>query len=177
VVGDLGPAVQGLVGQAEDFLRRRVEGQRVVALVAAAPAVADLAQLPGQGVLAGVIEFGGVVQHQQQARVLAHAPQRQLAVWLQHGPVGDPGVVAQPPHGLVAGGVVELGRQGALRVLRHLVGQFHQALAAPLVAELGCAEVAFPKAVRQHGGIHAAAPVPMSSAEKKAPHQDREKSD
>ena len=70
-----------LAGQADQLAGPRVDGQRVVAFVAPAAAVADLAQA-GQGRLVGVVQLGDVVEDQDRAGGAAQALQGGLEVGL-----------------------------------------------------------------------------------------------
>ena len=70
--------VQDLVDQAEDFVLLGVEGQTIVAQIAAIEA-ADRSKV-GNGVQSGVVQFGGVMQDQDDVLVLPHLLERVLAV-------------------------------------------------------------------------------------------------
>ncbi len=142
VLGAATTGLQDLVGQAQR-LAAGGEGQAIVTEVAAGRAAAgQLAQFGVQGALAGEVEFGGVVDEQDDRGAGGHAATGLLVVGSQDGRVGGARMVQQPVQGAqVSGGVPLLG-QGAAGVCGEAVGNAHQPLGAAAVPQLGGAEVA-----------------------------------
>jgi hypothetical protein len=134
--------VQVLAEQAEHAALAGQHGQAVVAEVAPAGAVADLAQLGVQRGVAGEVELGGVVHQQHRAGLVQQQPGGVLGVRPEDTGVGDGGGVHEVVTAPQRVGVTELHRQRALRVPVQAVGQ---AARPAHVAELGLAEMLLPE--------------------------------
>ena len=152
VLGDVIAAGEDLVGQPEHGTGPDLDGQGVVAEVAATAAGADLPE-PGQRGDRGVVELGGVVDHEDGPLGLAHQSERALSVGLEDGGVGDFLAVRQSVDGVERCGVMDLLGQGASRMVDDGIGGPDQPSRASDVAESGLAEVEGAERGRGVGGV------------------------
>ena len=107
--GDAAAQVQDLIDESVDLAGARIDGEGVVALVALAAAVADGAE--GEGILAGEVQFGGVLgQDDDGGPVGAEVLQDDAGVGSQDDGVGEFGGVGKAKDGAVVLGGGELVR-------------------------------------------------------------------
>ncbi len=141
------------MGQAQDAAAGR-DGQAVVAVVAAAVAVTDLAQLGDAQ--PGIVQHGRVVQEEDDAVVVGHPAVGEGGVGGQEGGVRDGGGGQQAVAGVEVRGIGDLVGKGAAGMAHELVGDGHEATGAALVAQLGGAKVELPEADTRLGDrVHA----------------------
>ena len=132
--------MQLLSDQADQLAGLRIDGQRVVAFVAPAAAVADLSH-GGQGRLMGVVQLDDVVDDQDRGGGAAEALEGGLDVGLQDSLVGHGGVVHQAEGGAVGGRILKLLGECAAGVEADAAGGIDQAVGAASVAELASGQL------------------------------------
>ena len=131
------PDLPLLKRQAKHLPRLRQHGQAVVLQEAFAEFIADLPSA-GQVMVAGVVQFGGVMQDQHQ-RLLAHGLTRLLPVRRLHGGRRCCRLIAQaiePPQFIP---IEDLG-EGLLRVGGNPGGRLDQSPPTPRIAQVGVSE-------------------------------------
>jgi hypothetical protein len=156
-----GAVVQLLTDQADQLAGLRVDGQRVVAFVAPAAAVADRPH-GVQGRLVGVVQLGDVVEDQDRGGSAAQPLEGGLDVGLQDGLVGHSGLVHQAEGGAVDGRVLELLREGTAGVLADAAGGIDQPPGASLVTQPASAHLRESVLEGESGGsVHTSAVHPI----------------
>lgn len=138
----VGAEMEDLIDQAEGFAGVGVNGERVVALVAAAAAVADGTE--SEGGVSGEIEFGGILGEDDDGRPVETAEvfESGMGVSGEDGGVGEFGSVGESEEGAVCGGVTELVGERAFGVGEDVVSGINEAASAASVAQVERAEVA-----------------------------------
>ena len=133
--------MQDLINQAKGRAVDRVDGQAVVADVTSAVAVADLAQFVAQRGVAGEVEFGAIMDDEDNTVVLAHQFKGASAMRLEDGSMGDGSGVHEVVAAVEGLGVAELVGKTAAGMLADAVGELDQAARAAPIAESGLGEI------------------------------------
>ena len=154
---DVRAAVQVLVSQADDLPPLRLDDQAVVTKIALFQSTADLAELIGERVMRGEIEFRAVVNDEDFV-FLGGSVKHGGTHAVHEGLVRDLVASAQSVQALQVLGRAQLLGQAAARVLTDLIDQRDDAFGTPPVAELRTAEHGFGKGLRSGSRDHQAPP-------------------